>query len=346
MHAKSLRAFESASGDRSDIRSGQQRKRTVEIRRLLLLALTAMTMTAAHGQAWPTKPIRLLSPFPAGTPGDTIARLIQPHLQKSLGQPVIVDNRPGAGGNIGAQEVARSTDGHTFLVSSDTILTLNPHLYKKLTFNAAEDLVPVTYLARFNQVLVCNPGAEMHSLQEFTARARSAPFSYASGGQGVAGHMAMELLLDAIGARLTHVPYKGPGPAAQDVIGGAVPCGFLAGPVVTPFVQSRRLVALAVSGSRRSASLPNVPTVAEAGVPGFEASFYEVVSAPRATPAAVVHRLQREIAAAMNQPDVKAALAPMDPEILALTPENSLSLSKVDLARWGKVNDKVHLQLD
>jgi tripartite-type tricarboxylate transporter receptor subunit TctC len=310
------------------------------------LALAALAPNAAFADNWPSRPVRLVVSFPPGAPGDIVARLVQPQLQQALGQTVIVDNKPGAGGNLGAQEVARATDGHTFLVGPDTMVTINPHLYRKLAFKPAEDLEPVTYLARFNQMLVCHPSAGHKTLADFTAAAKKSPFSYASGGPGVPGHMAMEMLLAATGGTLTHVPYRGPAPAAQDVLGGAVPCGFLATPVVGPHVRDGRLVGLAVSGGKRTASLPNVPTVAEAGVAGFDASFYETVWAPKGTPAAVIGRLQQEIAKALNSADTRARLAAADLEPVALAPADAARTAKADFDKWGAVQAKVNLQLD
>jgi tripartite-type tricarboxylate transporter receptor subunit TctC len=312
-----------------------------------LAAAFALTLsTLAHAQAWPTRPVRLLVAFPPGAPGDVVARLLQPALQTALGQPVIVDNKPGAGGNIGAQEVARATDGHTFLVGPDTMFTINPHLYTKLAFKPNEDLVPVSWMVRFQQMLVCHPSTGFKTLDGFTAAARSKPFSYASGGPGVPGHMAMEMLLAATKLELTHVPYRGPAPAAQDVLGGAVPCGFLATPVVGPHVKEGRLLGRAVSGGQRVPSAPTVPTVAEAGVAGYEASFYETLSAPKGTPEAVVSRLQAEVAKAMAAADVRARLASADLEPLATTPAEALRLRNADFEKWGRVNARVKLQLD
>ncbi|GAP36177.1 Bug family tripartite tricarboxylate transporter substrate binding protein [Piscinibacter sakaiensis] len=309
------------------------------------LALAATTLAAA-ADGWPTRPVRLLVAFPAGAPGDIIARLVQPQLQQALGQPVIVDNKPGAGGNLGAQEVARATDGHTFLVGPDTMVTINPHLYRKLAFKPAEDLRPVSYLARFNQLLVCHPSTGFRTLDDFLAGARKGRLSYASGGAGVPGHMAMEMLVAATGVSLTHVPYRGPGPAAQDVIGNSVPCGFLATPVVGPHVRDGRLVDLAVSGSRRTASLPQVPTIAESGIAGFDASFYETLWAPAATPPAVIARLQAEFAKALAAPETRARLAAVDLEAVATTPAEAARQAQLDSDKWGAVQRRVQLQLD
>ena len=310
------------------------------------IAVSALGPAVVQADSWPSKPVRLVVAFPPGAPGDIIARLVQPQLQQALGQPVVVDNKPGAGGNLGAQEVARTSDGHTFLVGPDTMLTINPHLYRKLSFKPTEDLVPVTYLARFNQMLVCNPSTGFKTLDDFRGAAKRKSFSYASGGPGVPGHMAMEMLSAALGFELVHVPYRGPAPAAQDVLGGAVPCGFLATPVVGPHVREGRLAGLVVSGGKRTASLPSVPTVSEAGVPGFDASFYETVWAPKGTPAAHIDRLQREIAKSLADGDTRAKLAAADLEPIASTPAEASRTAKADFDKWGAVQRKVNLLLD
>ncbi|MDT4808577.1 Tripartite tricarboxylate transporter family receptor [compost metagenome] len=313
------------------------------------MAAAAVLATLAPGHAadtWPTKPVRLVVAFPAGAPGDIVSRLMQPALQKALGQPVVVDNKPGAGGNIGMQEVARATDGHTVLVGPDTMLTINPHLYRKLAIRPMEDLVPVTQLAAFSQELVCFPGAGIKTLPELLAAARAKPMSYASGGPGVPGHMAMEMLLADAGVQMQHVPYRGPSPAMQDVMGGMVPCGFLASPTVGPIIRDGKLVAIAVSGSKRLGSQPTVPTVAQAGVKGYDASFAEMMAMPRATPPAVVARLQAEVAKALAAPELRERLATMDLEVVANTPEEAARRLRAEHQRWGQVAARVQLQLD
>lgn len=308
-----------------------------------ILALT-VAAPAAFAQTWPTKPIRIVVSFPPGTPGDVIARLIQPALQSAWGQTVVVDNKPGAGGNLAAGEVAQAKDGHTLLVGPDTVLTINPHLYKKLSFDLRTALQPVTYFASFNQTLVCNPGTGIASLDAFSRLPASRP--YASGGAGSPSHMAMELLLSTLGTKLTHVPYKGPGPAAQDAIAGHVDCSFVVSSVVLPHVQSGRLRAIAVSSKERSVVLTDVPTVAESGHAGFDATFFETLMAPSALPAAVIDKIQRDVRAALVVPAMKARLAEMDLRVEANTPPQARQRSQEDFAKWGAVAQKTGLQLD
>jgi tripartite-type tricarboxylate transporter receptor subunit TctC len=324
--------------------------RTLPLFKFVFAAAAAVGLAPLGAHAadapWPTKPLRLVVAFPAGAPGDIVARLIQPALQKALGQAVVVDNKPGAGGNIGMQEVARATDGHTVLVGPDTMFTINPHLYKKLGFKPMEDLQPVTQLAAFSQELVCHPSVRVKTLPDLLAAAKKTPMSYASGGPGVPGHMAMEMLLATTGASMQHVGYRGPGPAMQDVLGGAVPCGFLASPVVGPLIKDGKLVPIVVSGARRLASQPSVPTAAEAGAKGYEAGFSEMMAMPRATPAAMVNKLQAEVAKALAAPEVRERLATLDLEPLANTPAEAALRLQAESQRWAKVAERINLQLD
>ena len=319
----------------------------MKLNRLLTVLLGTLTITtSAMAQSWPDKPVRILVSFPPGAPGDIVARLIQPELQKELGQPVVVENRPGAGGNIGASEVVRATDQHTFLVGPDTMISINPHLYRKMSFNPLEDLKPVSHLISFNQMLVCHPGAQVKSLAELTAKSKAQSMNYASGGPGVPGHMAMEMLLASTGMKMTHIPYKGPSPAMQDVMAGQVPCGFLAAPAVGPQVRSGKLVALGVSGARRSPASPDVPTMAQLGIKDFDASFFEILAAPKSTPPAVVDRLHKAVTKALQQPEVRSKLLTADMEPVGNTPAESAQRLRQDHQKWGKVASQISLQLD
>jgi len=308
----------------------------------LALALTALAPALA--QSWPTKPVRLVASFPPGTPGDVIARLIQPALQAAWKQPVVVENKPGAGGNIAAVDVAQAKDDHTLLVGPDTVLTINPHLYKKLGIDLRQSLRPVTYFASFNQMLVCHPATGVTTLAKFVQL--PAARTYASGGPGSPSHMAMEMLLAATGTKLTHVPYRGPGPAAQDVIAGHVDCGFIVSSIVLPHVQAGRLQAVAVSSKARSVLLPAVPTVAESGYSGFDATFFETLMAPASLPMSVVEQIQRDVRAALATPAMTARLAEMDLRVEVNTPREAELRGRDDFAKWGAVARQTQLQLD
>ncbi|HYF20595.1 MAG TPA: tripartite tricarboxylate transporter substrate binding protein [Ramlibacter sp.] len=317
--------------------------------RFLLAAATLALAGAAAAQApanWPDKPVRVIVPLPPGGPSDIVLRAAIDKMQPVLKQPLVVDNKPGAAGNVGAGEAARATpDGYTWLWSTDTLLTVNPHVYDKLTFKAA-DLQPVMRASSFSQTLVCNPALGVRTVSDLVRRAREKQLSYASGGAGSPGHLTTELFKSATGAQMLHIPYKGPAPAMQDVMAGQVDCGFLAGPTVLPHVRAGKLVALAVSGARRSPLLPEVPTVAEAGVANFDASFSLVLYAPRGMPAPVVQSMHAAMAAALKQPDVVEKLRASDQEVVAASPADTAARLNADSAKWGEVARKINLKLE
>jgi tripartite-type tricarboxylate transporter receptor subunit TctC len=311
----------------------------------LCLPLT-VALASASAQTWPDKPIRVVLPFPPGGPSDIVMRLAAEKMQVALKQPIVIENKPGAGGNLGTAEVARAApDGHTWLWITDTVMTVNPHVYKNLGFKP-EALMPVTVGTSFNQTLVCNPAVGVKTLAELEAKAKSSKLSYASGGAGVPGHLAMELLQSMAGFDMTHVPYKGPAPAMQDVIGGQVACGFLAGPTVLPQVRAGKLMALAVSGSRRSPALPEVPTVAEAGYPAYLADFTLVMMAPRGTPEPIVARMRQLISDALKAPDVSEKLRAGDQIVVAGTPAEAATMLAADGRKWSEVVRRIQLGLD
>jgi tripartite-type tricarboxylate transporter receptor subunit TctC len=312
--------------------------------RSLLTLAALVACTAAH--AWPDKPIRIVVPYPPGGPSDIVLRSVIEKMQPVLKQAIVLDNKPGAGGNLGAAEVARAApDGYTWIFATDNVVTINPHVYAKLPFKV-DDLVPVTVTSSFSQTLVCNPALGAKTLADFVQAAKAQKLAYASGGAGVPGHLAMELLLAAAGLEMQHIPYKGPAPAAQDVIGGQVPCGFLAGPTVAPHVRSGRLVALAVSGSRRSPILPEVPTVAESGYPGYDASFLLALFAPRGTPEPVVAAMHQAMVDALRQPDVVARLQGTDQSVVAGTPAEAAAQLAAISRKWREVARRIGLSLE
>jgi tripartite-type tricarboxylate transporter receptor subunit TctC len=290
--------------------------------------------------------VRIIVPLPPGGPSDIVLRSAIDKMQPVLKQPLIIDNKPGAAGNLGASEAARAVpDGYTWLWTTDTLVTVNPHVYQRMGFKP-DDLQPVMRASAFSQTLVCNPAVGVKSVAELVRKARDKPMSYASGGAGSPGHLATELFATAAGITMTHVPYKGPAPAMQDVIGGQVECGFLAGPTVLPHVRSGRLVALAVSGARRSQLLPEVPTVAESGYPGFDASFSLVLFAPRGTPAPIVAAMHAALEAALKSSDVVDKLRLSDQDVVAATPEQTSARLAADSKTWGEVAKRIGLQQD
>jgi tripartite-type tricarboxylate transporter receptor subunit TctC len=318
---------------------------------LILGILTAQCPVSAQGAAqsqsdWPSKPIRLILPFPPGGPSDIVARTVAEKLQNTLKQSIVIENKPGAGGNIGSAEVSRAPgDGYTWLFGTDTLVTVNPHVYKSLGYRI-EDLKPVMLATQFSQTLVCNPSVGVKTVAELVAKAKTTPMSYASGGAGVPGHLSMELLMATAGIDMVHVPYKGPAPAMQDVIGGQVPCGLLAGPTVLPHVRSGRLVALGVSGKERSPTLPEVPTMAEAGIQKYEANFGLVFWAPKSTPDALVSRFHQALTAALKSPDVVERLLKTDQTVVASSGADAATRLMADSLKWGEVARRIKLGLD
>lgn len=316
------------------------------LRRSALALLAALPLVAAAQAPWPERPVKVVLPFPPGGPSDIVMRLAAERMQASLKQPVVIENRPGAGGNLGAAEVARAArDGHTWLFGTDTLLTVNPHVYKQLGFKP-DDLQPVSVATSFSQTLVCNPALGVRSVAELIARARTDKLSYASGGAGVPGHLSMELLQSMAGFDMAHVPYKGPAPATQDVLGNQVPCGLLAGPTVLPHVRAGKLVALGVSGSSRSPTLPEVPTLAEAGVKGYEANFTLVLFAPRGVPEPIVARMQQAFVEALRTPELVDKLKASDQLVVGSTPAEAAKVLAADSAKWGAVARRIGLGLD
>ncbi len=301
--------------------------------------------SAAH--AWPVKPVRMLIAFPPGGPSELLTRLVNEKLQETFKQPFITENRAGAGGNVGADVVAKSApDGHLFGITPDTLFTVNPLVYARMPFDPWKDLVPVSLLASFSQTMVCNPSVPVRDLSELVALAKRERVTYASGGAGVPGHLATELLLSMTGASMVHVPYKGPAAATADVVGGQVQCGFLATPTVMPHVGAGRLKALAVSTATRSPLAPGVPSAAEAGAPGFDAPFYLVLFARTGTPEPVIAAMSRAVASALASPDIRERTAKADMETLGGTPQEAANTLRAAAEKWAPVVRRIGLKLD
>ena len=261
-------------------------------------------------------------------------------------EPVLIDNKPGAGGNIGMLEVARSTDDHTLLGGPTSVNTVNPHIYKKMGMDPIKDMVPITYLASFNSMLVCNPKLGLDSAAALVKRAKSESMNYASSGTGGPGHMITEAFLNATGIKMTHVPYRGPSPAAIDIASGQAECGFIATPVVLPLIRDGKLTALAVSGTVRSPLAPNVPTVAETVAPGFDATFFETLQAPRTMPAAIVAKINKDVVELLRTPEMRSKLQELDLSLVGNTSAEAVKRTNEDFAKWGAVAKAINLQLD
>lgn len=310
------------------------------------LAMASSVGSSAWAQGYPSKSVTVISAFPPSS-NDFIIRLVDGPFQAAFKQPLIIENRPGAGGNIAAEAVTRSApDGHTLLVTVDTVATVNPRLYRNLKFKADVDLVPVIYLANSAQTLVCHPSVPVKSVSDLVAYAKSHDMSYASGGQGVPGHLAAEMFLAATGLRMTHIPYKGPNAALQDLMGGTVQCGFLSTPVVMPHVKSGKLIGLAVTTAKRSPIAMELPTMSEAGIAAYEAAFGQLLLAPKGTPPAVVATLNEAFGAVLAQADVRTKMLAMDLDFTPNTPEQAAARMRREADKWALVVDRLGLTAD
>ena len=301
---------------------------------------------ASAQAAWPAKPIRILVGSPPGGPSDITTRTFAEQLQQRLHQPVVVENRPGAGNSLAAGVVVSAEpDGYTLVLSPDTVVTVNPLVYKKLSYDARTDLVNISILASFTQMLVCNPAKGIRTVPELLQRARTSALTYASGGPGVPGHLAAEMMLQTAGAKMQHVPYKGPSPATLAVLSGEVDCGFLATPTVLPHVKAGKLSALAVSSAQPSPLAPEVPTLAQAmDKPGLDISFKLVLQAAKGTPAPVLAKLEQAAIEIMKQPAVRARLQATDLTSIGGTSAEAEATMKAESARWAPVVKRLDIK--
>jgi len=309
--------------------------------------IAAVLCAAAQAQDYPAKPIRILVPFAPGGVADNSARVIAEPLGVRLGHQVIVENRPGASGNIGTQQAAQATpDGYTLLLGFDGTMVINPHVFPKIPFDTLADFAPVTKLGDATLILVAHPGTGLKSLQQLIEAAKSKPFPYGTSGTGGTPHLAGELLKQRTGAQLEHVPYKGGGPAVVDVVGGQIPLVFTAIASAQQHVRSGRLVALGVPSARRSAALPDVPTFQEGGMAGFDVSSWTGIFAPAKTPAAIVAKLQKELAFVLQTPFVKERYATLGIEPVGNSSQEFAAQVRDDLARWAGVVKSANVKIE
>lgn len=315
---------------------------------LSLLSSLSLLPAGALAQAYPNKPIRILVHIPPGGAPDIAARVVGEKLGEALGQPVVIDNRPGANGNIAGEIVAKSPpDGYTLLACVDSQVVINPHVYRTMSFDPMKDLVPVATLASNEFFLAANPEQPFKTFPEFIAYAKKSqpPLNYASGGNGSQQQLTMEMLKTRAGIPLAHIPYKGSGPATVALLAGEVPIEF-AGSNAGPQIKAGKLRALAVAGKKRLAAFPDVPTVAEF-YPGFSNSIWMGLCAPRGTPEAVLGRLRAEINKALALPDVKEKFARTGAlEPLITTPEEFSAMIHADFDKYGKVVKDVGVKID
>jgi tripartite-type tricarboxylate transporter receptor subunit TctC len=309
------------------------------MRRLLLLTALAFAGSAA-AQSYPSQPLRFIVPFTPGTGMDIIARHVGPKLTERLGQPVVVENRPGASGNIGAEAVAKAApDGHTLMVGANT-LVIAANLYKNVPFHPLKDFTPVTLAATTTMVLVANPATGIENVRDLIAKAKAAPgrLTYGSPGIATPHHMAMELFKDLTGTDLLHVPYKGSAGAVTDLVSGQINVMFLPVHQVLPYKEAGRLRMLAAAGAKRHSSAPDLPTLGELGIKGAEAAdIWYAFYAPKDVPAPIIAKLNAELRAILAQPEAKSVFQKVGLDVASSTPEELFALMKRDYARWGEI---------
>jgi len=304
--------------------------------------------STGSGQAYPVKPVRVLVGFPPGAGVDITTRLIMPRLAEALGQQFIVDNRPGAAGNIAAELAAKTPPDGYSLLSASAPIVMSQTLYKKLSFNLERDFEPIGLMASAPFILVVHPSLPARSVREFVALAKSRPgqLAFASTGSGSTPHLSMEMLKAQAGINLVHIPYKGTPQAVVDLLSGQVQAMFANTLSVLPQVKSGRLRALAISSAKRSAAVPELPTVAESGMPGYESGTWFGLFAPAGTPREIVNRLNGEIVRIMATADMKARLLDQGADAVTGTPEQFRAFVKNELAKWGKVVKTVGIKLE
>lgn len=314
---------------------------------LCLLGTMMASALPALSQSYPSRPIRMIVPFPAGGPLDIAARSVADKLTASLKQNVIVENRPGAAGNLGSDLVAKSApDGHTLLMVLNTTLTVNPSLYKTMPFDAQRDLRPISIITSNSQTLVVHPSVPVNSVKEFVALASKEPVSYAHAGHGSPGHLVMEYFRLKAGFKTSPVPYKGNAPLVNDLVAGHIKFGFVATAGVLPHVTAGRLKALAISAAKRSELSPNVPTIAESGYPDFNMETYFVLAAPAGLPDQIAALLEREVQAALKAPDLDARWRKIDMAPVGTTGAAAKERLKADAELWSGVVKAANMRID
>lgn len=318
------------------------------IRALLLIACVLGFSFPAGAQEYPARSITVIVPFPAGGSADTLARILGARLSEKLGQPIVVDNKPGVGGNLGTDLVVKSApDGYTLLMTPSS-LAIAPHLYSKLPFDPIKDLAPVTLIGNIPMAVVVSNSFPAKSIRELIAMAKEKPgtIDYASAGNGTTNHLAVEQFKQLTNIDLVHVPYRGNPLAVIDVIAGRVPVFFDFVLTALPHIRDGKVRALATTGLQRSKVLPDVPTVNESGVPGFEAGTWFGIYAPAKTPKEIVEKINTQLLAALADPGIQERLKALGVDIIAKGPMELGELTKADLAKWGPIVKKAGVKLD
>jgi tripartite-type tricarboxylate transporter receptor subunit TctC len=317
--------------------------------RILVFILVAFSCATAGAQTYPAKPIRLVVPFAPGGSSSIVARAVAAEMEKGLGQPIVIDNKGGGGGNVAMLEVARSEpDGYTLIIGHVGSLAMNPYMYDKLPYDVDRDFAPVSLLAIVPAIFVVHESVPAKDLREFVALAKKEPgkLNYGSAGNGSAGHLAMEYLKQATGIDIQHVPYKGTGPNIIDLVAGRTQAASAGTPPLMPHVKAGKLRVIAVGAAKRLPTLPEVGTVAEQGYPGFETSQWYGLNAPARTPEAIIRRLAAEAAKAAKSPKVLERFAADDAEGIGSTPAEYAAFVKKEQERWSKVVRAAKIRAD
>lgn len=313
------------------------------------VAAAALPLSASAQPNWPGKPITYVVPFPPGGTTDTLARLIGQRLGQALGTTVVVENRPGAGGNIGSDYASKAApDGYTILGGTISSHAINASLYPKMPYDVVKSFAPITLIGTNANVLVVSAGSPFKTVKDIVTEAKAKPdtLAFASAGNGTSQHLAGELFKSLAGIKITHIPYKGSGPAIQDVMAGQVPMMFDTTVVAAQHIDSGKLRALAVTSAQRIRSMPNVPTMAEAGVSGYELESWQAIFAPANTPKPIVDRLYKEISAIIKTPDMQARLEKLGMEPSGMSPGEFAAFQRSEIVKWAKVVKAADIRID
>lgn len=317
--------------------------------RSLVLLVCVAAATGAAAQTYPNKPIRMVVGYSAGGSVDVVGRLLGQELSKALGEPVVIDNRAGASGNIGTDVVAKSApDGYTLLMGSAAALAANPSLYKRLPFDPVKDLAPISLIAIQPNVLLVHPSVPVATVAELIAYAKAHPgtLSYGTSGSGTSQHMAGALFQQMTGIDILHVPYRGGAPASADLIAGQVQIVFQTSPEAMPLIAAKQVRAIAVTTKKRLPALPDLPTIDEAGVPGYQSNGWLAVLAPAATPAAIIARLNEELVKITREPAVRARLFDLGLDVIGSSPDELARFMKDEAASFHEVVTMTHISID
>jgi tripartite-type tricarboxylate transporter receptor subunit TctC len=321
----------------------------MKIKPALLIALALAAVGEVHAQAYPTRPVRIIVAFPPGGGTDIVARIVSPRLIDMWGQQVIVENRAGASGVIGTEAAARSApDGHTLFMATMGNVTVNQHLYPKMPVDPLRDLAPLSQVVAVHFVMVAHPSLPARNVKELIALARSRPgqINYSSSGPGGAPHLGMELFKSLAKVNLVHIPYKGSGPSFADLIGGQVSLTSDSLVQALPYVRAERLRALGVLGAKRSPLLPDVPTIAESGVPGYELTNWFGLLVPTGTPRELITRINGAVVKVLQQQDVRERLVAMGADVVGSSPEEFGTFMQAESAKWAKVVKDAHIRAE